>query len=183
MKSLDGLDSLLDDVLHDEQWSALRAATHTAGLRELTARKRIGQNAWPSAHHLRRARWVTPLAAAAVLLILARLFFWTAQSEPHAPQWLVHTRPLPAAQLVTTADAPPVAIVRTSRPLGVVVATHPSDPTLVVVTQHSATQLNDEELLASFDGAPCGVMTDCRGRKKLTFFDAEAKKRFMGELP
>ena len=97
--------------------------------------------------------WIAVPAAAAFLLILLRLLYWP---SPTAPDYLVSTVPLSADQRVTTPSS--LAPFRVERSFPV-------------------ERIDDEQLLALFSPAPCGLVGD-----KLIFFDPEDRERHVKDL-
>lgn len=158
MSERDGRDKLLDHVLKDEKLEALRQSVLKRSREEL-AKKRRSPFRW----------WYVP-AAAALLLILVRIFLSADDSKliplPPDPRqgmdatpYLVHTAPLVEDQVVHS---------RTFDELVIETGDYPP-----------ALMLTDGEMLAFFEGVPCGLVQRDEGRKALVFLHPEDEDRFV----
>ena len=186
MKPQDNLKTLLDDVLVDEELDSLRASLRVECHREL-ARKQAAQ----------RRRWLPLVAAAALLLVMARAFFWTGgpDSLNDLPAYQVKTVSLSLAQRVATpssgagyvllqSEMGPGTVVR-SRPMTDPEArlhTRPLPEPARVATAVPVSRINDEELLALCGDAPCGLLTTGEKTKSLFFMHAEDEELYLVEL-
>ena len=155
MNEQEGRDELLEDVLKDEKLEALRQRVLRRSRKEL-ALKRRSPFRW----------WMVPAAAAAVFLLVE---LWNLVEVPgpsvidemEPRPYYVHTVPLSQDRLVRT------------RPLDEIkVSTKEISP---------AVRITDEEMLAIFEGVPCGLIQ--RGdRKVLVFPRPEDEERFFKDL-
>ena len=149
-----GRDKLLDDVLRDDTLDALRESVLKQSRREL-ARKRWTRLKW----------WALP-AAAAVIFLLFKLL--VVRDEPVSPVY-EETR----SYLVTTVRLTEDQVIRTRSLEGIEVSTKDYPP---------AIRITDEEMLALFEGVPCGLMRIGEQRTTLVFPRPEDEERFIGNL-
>lgn len=161
MSEQDGRDKLLDHVLKDEKLEALRRSVLERSREEL-ARKRRPRLRW----------WYVP-AAAALLLVLIRIFLplddaksIPLPSDPRsgmdAAPYLVHTAPLADDQMIRSRSFDDL-----------IIETGDCPPALM---------LTDGEMLALFEGVPCGLMQKDEGRKALVFLHPEDEDRFVAKV-
>jgi hypothetical protein len=135
-------DALLDAVLGDEDWQALRASTRAAALAAFRARHR----------RQRLGQWGA--LAAGVALALGATWAWMQPA-------LAPLRPEPPAQLARVTPAPAPAI--PAAPL-------PAPESTPSTANSSVRYISEEQLLAMFPPGSC-VIAEINGQKQFVILD------------
>jgi hypothetical protein len=154
-------EKLLNDVLHDEGYTAFRAGLFDDTLAELRRHR--------AARSRRRL-----LALAACLPIAAGLYALLSPPNPRASHpistvALVRTEPLAADQLVTTATM--TAQSMTAQAKVVFVTTAAANIEVVQTVGQSMQTLTDQQLLDLFKGQPVALVTISPGERRLVLLN------------
>lgn len=157
---------LLRDVLHDENYLALRTAL-SHKLRSEFRRRRFVHRPYPL------------LALAASIALVGGWSLWWAMrplvAHRAAPRFeIVRTTPLISGQVVTTAGNASILVVSShSSPLLEVVHTD--------VNQTRTENISDTELFAFFKGHAVALASTAAGGKQLVFVDPQDQAEFFGK--
>lgn len=190
MTRQDGYEKMLDDVLLDEGLHAFRDSLLNESFGALKDNRRKTT-----------LRWIVPLAAAALLLVVFRAFFLTCQPEPYSPsgkkELVAETKP---AFYMNTADymnrTEPAYemfiqnisledhewLCRADSPNDVLIDSEPETAYLIESPGFHDFKITDSEMLALFVGIPCGLAETKGQGKRLIFMNEEDESRIVAKL-
>ncbi|MFH2002098.1 MAG: hypothetical protein ABIK28_20660 [Planctomycetota bacterium] len=177
-------DKMLDDVLIDEDLTAFRESLRRACGEKLKARKPATVRTW-----------IIPLAAAAMLLVMLKVFFITSEPKPigaspeenllaeQRPSFFVAPSAFPAEIFLSSASIDMGDWICGEDPVpDLMVKTDTAPPIHVEPQVENDLAITDQEMLALFDDAPCGLVDSPGKGKTLIFMNAEDENRFMAKL-